>query len=167
MKARHPLAALLAAALLAGCASTPDHERVPVAAADRLPAVTLPSIDGGPSVDLRTYKGPAVVNVWASWCDPCKRELPLYAAYAKAHPDLRVLGVDFQDSRVSAAEAMMRTARVAYPVVTDFDGAMRAIGLPKLLLVDATGKVVFDEYVEIKSAAQLDQIVRAHLPVGS
>jgi len=51
--------------------------------AERLPEWALPSLDGG-VVSLAEFKGqPVVINVWASWCPPCRREMPLLAEYAK------------------------------------------------------------------------------------
>jgi thiol-disulfide isomerase/thioredoxin len=131
---------------------------------DRLPAVTLPALGAGPAVDLGAFRGPAVVNVWASWCKPCRRELPIYAAFARKHAGkIAVLGVDFQDSRKDKALAMLRAARADYPVVYDFDGETRPFGLPKLILLGADGKIAYAELVEIKSLAQLEGIVAQHL----
>ena len=170
---RRSVAALLltAAVLVSGCSLTPEEstpQPTAKAMAGRLPDVTMPSIEGGPSVDLGELRGPAVVNVWASFCEPCKRELPIYAAFAKRHAgEIDVLGIDFQDQLKDKARAMMRTAGVEYPVAYDFDGELRAFALPKLVLVDEAGKVVYDQYVEIKSAAQLEDLVAEHLGAAS
>lgn len=151
---------LLVAPALAGCAAKSDHAAKPT----RLPDVTLPGVGGGKAVDLGSLKGPAVVNVWASWCGPCKEELPRYQAFATAHRGrIRVLGIDFQETKPGAAAALMRTSGVTYPVVADHDGKLRAHILPELILVDARGRIVFSQYVQIHSVAQLDKLVAAHL----
>jgi thiol-disulfide isomerase/thioredoxin len=151
--------AVLLTSVLAGCGKDPVK-------ADRLPDVTLHGFDGRPSVDLGTLKGPAVVNLWASWCTPCKRELPIYADFARGYAGrVSVLGIDFQETDDSAAKALLKRSRVGYPLASDPDGKLHAIGLPKLILVDADGKIAYQEYVEIKSAGQLESLVAKHLGV--
>ncbi len=161
------LSAAVVALLLFGTLGACGGSEAPTKAKDRLPDVTLPGLGGAQPVDLGSLRGPVVVNLWASWCEPCKRELPLYAAFAKKYDGkVRVLGVDFQETSTTEALAMMRTADVTYPVVADQDGDLRPIGLPKLVLVDADGEITYSEYVEIKSASQLETIVRDHLGVA-
>lgn len=153
--------ALAAIVLVTGCSSGSSGAK-----RDRLPDVTLPALGGGSDIDLGEVRGPAVVNVWASWCVPCKRELPIYADFAREHAgELDVLGIDFQDTKKAKALAMMRTAEVDFPVAYDLAGEAEAIVLPKLMLIDEDGEVVYSEYVEIESAAQLEEIVAEHLEV--
>ena len=157
-------AALLVAGLLAlgatGCgkeASKPE----------RLPDITLRGFAGHPDVDLGTLKGPLVVNLWASWCDPCKDELPLYADFARAYSGkVAVLGIDWQETQDDSALALLRKSKVGYPLAADPGGKLRAVGLPKLILIDAAGKIAYQEYVEIKSAGQLETLVAKHLGVA-
>ena len=133
----------------------------------RLPEVTLQSLGGGEPVDLRSLRGPLVVNLWASWCVPCRTELPLYAAFAKKYAGrVDVLGIDFQDTKVEAALQLARKSGVRYPLLADPDGAVRAIGLPKVMFVDPEGRITHEEYVEITSAAQLEELVAKHLGVA-
>jgi thiol-disulfide isomerase/thioredoxin len=152
---------LAAALLLTGCGATEK------ARPERLPDISLATLGGGPAVDLRSVRGPAVVNLWASWCVPCKRELPIYADFARRHTGrVSVLGIDFQETDGSAATALMATSKVGYPVLADPDGDLHAIGLPEILLIDAHGKIAYREYVEIKSLAQLEGIVEKHLGIA-
>lgn len=159
------LAALLVAILLlSGCASGSGSDAAGVTE-KRLPAVTLaPFADGGSPLALRDLKGPAVVNLWASWCGPCKRELPFYAQLSKKYAGkVAVVGIDFQETQAGAARTLVRDTGVDYPLYLDPDGLLRAIGLPKVVLVDARGMVVFEKYVEITSLAQLEKLVSDHL----
>ncbi len=149
---------------VSGCSSSSTSEPEGV---KRLPAVTLAPLDGGEPVDLRSLRGPLVVNLWASWCVPCRTELPLYAEFAKKSAGrVEVLGIDFQETKADAARQLARRSGVTYPLLADPDGAVRAIGLPKIMLVDAEGTIVHEEYVEITSTAQLDGLVSKYLGVA-
>jgi thiol-disulfide isomerase/thioredoxin len=156
---------LVTVLLLSGCSSSTTVEKP---AADALPDVTLASLEGGKPLDLGELEGPAVVNLWASWCGPCKRELPQYAAFAKKYAGkVDVVGVDFQETRPAAARELARKSGVTYPLYEDPDGKLRAVGLPKLILVDKDHRVTYQEYVEVTSLAQLEKLVSKHLGVSA
>ena len=55
--------------------------------AERLPSISLTDLDSGAAVDLAKLTGPAVINLFATWCGPCKTELPVFAQAAKALGD--------------------------------------------------------------------------------
>ena len=152
---------VLLSVLIAGCSGAEGGRK----AQDRLPSVTLDALEGPGSLDLSTLRGPAVVNLWASWCAPCKEELPDYQAFAARHAGrVKVVGIDFQDTRTSAAVALAKQTGVQYPLYADPDGRLRAQALPQLVLVDADGRITHREYVKITSVGQLEQIVEQHLP---
>ncbi len=148
--------------LLTACGSASQPAPEP----DRLPAVSLAPLDGGDEVDLTTLRGPMVINLWASWCAPCREELPKYQAFAEKYAGrVDVLGIDFQETRPDAARELARETGVDYPLLSDPDGKLRAIGLPKLILLDAEGAVTHEEYVEITTVEQLEELVDTHLGV--
>lgn len=154
-------AAALLAGLLSGCGSAAPAGRTGV---DRLPDVTLRPLGEGSSVRLSRLRGPMVVNLWASWCTPCRKEMPLYQDFARRHAKaVKVLGIDFQDTRTDAARDLARRSGVTYPLLRDPAGTLHAIGLPKLIVLDRQGRIVHQEYVEITSVAQLEGIVSRHL----
>jgi cytochrome c biogenesis protein CcmG, thiol:disulfide interchange protein DsbE len=158
------LAALLL--LLTGCSSSPD--KAAKTSSDALPDVTLSSFGSGRPLDLSAIKGPAVVNVWASWCGPCRKELPHYQAFSEQYAGkVRVLGVDFQDTRLDKARALIKKSGVTYPLLADPDGKLRSRALPEVILVDAKGRVAYRQYVEIESVAELQRLVEKHLGVAS
>ena len=161
---RKVLALLVVAVLAAGCgggSGTSGH-----AASERLPNVTLTSLTGGQAVDLGALRGPAVVNLWAQWCAPCRRELPIYESFYRAHRGkVSVLGVDWQDPQADRARRLAGDSGVTYPLVADTEPKIRANLLPRLVLIDADGKIAFQEYVEITSLGQLERLVEKHLGV--
>lgn len=156
------LASVLVAALLllTGCGAKEADSGRP----DRLPDVTLHALTGEGSLDLGALRGPVVINLWASWCTPCRKELPEYQAFAEKYAGrVPVIGIDFQETRPDAARQLARDTGVTYPLYSDPDGRLRAIGLPKLILLDADGGIAHAEYLKITSVAQLEQLVRRHL----
>ncbi len=80
---------------------------------------------------------------------------------------MKVVGIDFQDTRADRARQLIRETGVRFPLYTDPDGAVRARVLPELVLVDADGRVVYRKYVEIKSVDQLEGLVDKHLGAGA
>ena len=161
---RHALALVFALVLVGGCGKAPGNPAP--GPDDRLPDVTLTSLTGGSPVHLGELRGPAVVNLWAQWCVPCKRELPIYQAFFARHAaTVSVLGVDWQDTQPDRARRLAARSGVAYPLVVDREPEIRNKFLPSLILVGADGKIAFQEYVEITSLAQLEQLVEKHLGV--
>lgn len=135
-----------------------------------LPDVTLDCLGGGADVDLSALRGPMVVNLWASWCGPCREELPFYQDfYEQAAGRVGVLGIDYEDTRPEAALSLVKSSGVTYPLVADpggaVDAALHVRGLPAAVFVDEDGSVVHAEYVVIRSTAQLAGLVEEHLGV--
>jgi thiol-disulfide isomerase/thioredoxin len=110
-----------------------------------LPDLTLPCFTGEEPFRLADLRGPVVVNLWASWCTPCRDELPMLQAYAdRAAGEVRVLGVVTEDRR-SAAASLAEDLGITFPALDDREGLVRTdlarIGLPVTLFVDAAGRV--------------------------
>ena len=125
-------------------AASPAH-KIP----EVLPDLTLPGLDGTPH-RLTDWKGHALlVNFWATWCEPCRREIPLLRSLRRERSadGLEVIGIaiDYSD----AAEKYAREARIDYPVLLGEQGGYEAAAafgmepvLPFSVFADRTGRVV-------------------------
>lgn len=138
--------------------------------AGSLAKVSLPCFAGGGSVALdRGYGKPTVINLWASWCQPCRQELPEIQSYAaKAAGRVVVLTVDVRDTR-TAGESFAQDAGVRLPTLYDAKGALlRGVGrtaLPVTLLLDGSGRLVYTYNAQALTATTLDALVTQHLHV--
>lgn len=113
-----------------------------------LPDITLDCLGAGPAVDVAALPGPAVVNLWASWCYPCRAEMPLLQKVSEAQRGrVHVLGVDTNDQTGSALTFTKKTVRAGYEELRDSTGklasALHAPGLPYTIAIDRHGVIVW------------------------
>jgi len=146
------LAALLVGLLAYGLTTTGNDTTLDAATAsgERMPPPTqgtLPVLGGEGSGSLADYKGKVVlVNVWASWCEPCRDELPLIE---KAHRMMSarggtVLGIDVKENSGAALEAVDEFG-LSFPNLRDRDGSFvrewGQYGYPENYVIDRQGNV--------------------------
>jgi cytochrome c biogenesis protein CcmG/thiol:disulfide interchange protein DsbE len=121
-----------------------------VTATGRLPSnpYALPEFDKAAYDKMlaRQRGTPVLVNIWASWCGPCRKEAPFLAAANRTYGDrVQFIGVDILDARDSA-RAFMQESGWTYPSVFDPNGAIRdglgVLGQPATLFYDASGDLV-------------------------
>ncbi len=116
----------------------------------RLPAPVLTGTDlNGAQVDTSEWKGaPGVINVWASWCAPCRAEAPELVAVHERNPDVNFLGLDTRDTDAAARQFVKRYG-IDYPnlpdpnglLVLEFSDSLPPQAIPSTLLIDAEGRV--------------------------
>jgi cytochrome c biogenesis protein CcmG/thiol:disulfide interchange protein DsbE len=123
----------------------------PLEPGDPVPEAELPSLDGQSAGSVADYRGDWVlVNVWASWCDPCRDEAPALERFYRTHRDdgLTVLGIDTQDDSASGREFVQEFG-LTYPQLHDGSGDyaddLKTTGVPENFLVDPDGKVAVVE----------------------
>ncbi len=114
----------------------------------RTPAdFTLPKLGGG-EVSLSDYRGQWVVlNYWATWCAPCRKEMPELSQLHDALEQVTVLGLAFEDALDNSFETYVRLAGVSYPILkVDVHHPPEPFGTPKVLpttiLIDPDGRPV-------------------------
>ncbi len=162
------LQALKASAGIADCPQVAPVDPV----AEGLPDLTLPCLGGGADVSLSSLRGkPLVLNLWASWCGPCRDELPLFQRLHEAFGSrLTVLGVEINDQQPAKAPALASDTGVTYPLLADPDASLRVplevMGLPQTVLVAADGRMVSVERRVFSSYDQLRSLVLDRLGVA-
>jgi cytochrome c biogenesis protein CcmG/thiol:disulfide interchange protein DsbE len=127
------------------------HQTPPPKTGAPAPAFSLPRLDGSGDVSLRSLRGKTVVlNFFASWCEPCKREAPdLEQLWRHNRSDgVVVLGVDSGDGKGSARR-FLSAHGVTYPVVFDPNqtlalGPYALPGLPVTYVINPAGRIVGD-----------------------
>jgi cytochrome c biogenesis protein CcmG/thiol:disulfide interchange protein DsbE len=112
------------------------------------PAPPLPSaVLQAPRATLATLRGkPALINFWASWCDPCRQEAPELERFDRSlHGAGRLVGVDYTD-RAGSARSFIHKYGWTFPVLSDPNGTYGAryafSGLPTTVVLDSRGRIV-------------------------
>jgi len=156
--------------LLAGCGrdtpAIPGFEVLAPGDREPMPALAGSTLDGQ-QVDWADLTGSVVVvNNWASWCAPCRDEMPHLVALAESEPSIRVLGLNVRDEP-AAARAFAAELGVDFPSIVDADGSLlRSVpgvppaALPSTLVLDAQGRIAA-RIIGPASAEQLRQSVDA------
>ena len=123
-----------------------------------LPAVALHALDGAPTTLAALAGGrPLVVNLWASWCPPCRREMPVLAAAQQARADIVFVYANQREDAAAASAFLDRSGVTLRNVVLDSGAALgKAAGssaLPTTLFYDARGRLVDTHLGELSDAS--------------
>ncbi|MCQ4081233.1 TlpA family protein disulfide reductase [Streptomyces sp. RB6PN25] len=138
---------------------------------------TAPDISGktvdGKQLSLSDFKGKVVVlNVWGSWCDPCRAEAPNLAAVAKATQSqgVQFVGINTRDYSPAQAQSFERSFGITYPSFFDPNGtlllkfpqgSLPPQAIPTTLIIDRQGKIA----VRALTALTQDQLTKALDPI--
>jgi cytochrome c biogenesis protein CcmG/thiol:disulfide interchange protein DsbE len=160
---------LIVALLVAGCSAASEASAKQGVSQGRYALdFTLEALDGN-EASLSDYAGSVVlVNFWATWCPPCRDEIPHFEEASRMYRDegLVVLGVNFQES-AAEVEPFVERLGVTYPILLDESGRVakeyRAVGLPTSVLVDRDG-VIQVRHSGYLSEGQLERYLSKLLP---
>lgn len=138
-------------------ASTPEKPKKAEDVADSAVGSMMPPYRGqlldGKEFDLAAEKGNVVLlNLWATWCGPCKGEIP---ELVKMHDEysargFKVVGVSLDDTGADGVKEFVQQEKINYPIVLDPEGKLantfQTSIIPTTVLIDKTGKIVWKQY---------------------
>jgi cytochrome c biogenesis protein CcmG/thiol:disulfide interchange protein DsbE len=147
--------------LLSGCSSPsttqgtgfiPNCNEIRVGTASDK-TLELPCLDGSTTVDFHQIKGPIVVNIWGSWCEGCRQEMPyfkdLYATQSFTTGEIQLLGIDVEEDSPSSGPDYIKQSGMSWPHLNDIDDQTKAIfgpGVPVTWFIDSNG-IVVDKHI--------------------
>jgi thiol-disulfide isomerase/thioredoxin len=122
-----------------------------------LPATRFAALDGPPATLAGTAGGPVVINLWATWCPPCRRELPMMMESAEAMPDVRVVFLNQGEFGPDVQQYLLRedlaTDRVLLDPAREAMAHFETPGLPATLFFSSDGTLEDVHLGEISRAA--------------
>lgn len=136
----------------------------------RLPDVQVQDLNGQPQSLASLTGRPVVINLWATWCPPCRREMPVLQAAQRAHPDVHIVLLN-QGESAAAVQAYLRSQGLVLRQVW-LDPAQRAgatfdqVGLPTTLFFDAQGRLVSRRVGELSAAVLRDRLQAIGVPAS-
>jgi thiol-disulfide isomerase/thioredoxin len=169
------VAIAIAVLLLAGCSSPSEKIAGQVVSCESISSSTtensimLDCLDGTDGASINGIKGPAIINVWGSWCGPCKEEMPILRSfYEKAQDKLALIGVDVEEASIEDGRKFVENNGITWPNLYDADGKSRAYfgkGVPVTWFIAADGNVAYKHIGVIKSEIELISMTSKYLGV--
>jgi thiol-disulfide isomerase/thioredoxin len=186
-------AAMAAMLMLAACASTGADEqtrsagqvgypevarnltRVPPDQRKELPTISGPALGSNQTISTQDFRGKVVViNVWGSWCPPCRKEAPdLQAASVETKDIAQFVGITSKDYDPAPAEAFVRSFEITYPSIYDptgkvllaFAGELPPSAIPTTMIIDQQGRLavrVLSEVSKITLVNMINDVADGH-----
>ena len=142
--------------------------RIPPDQRQELPIVSGPTLDSNQTISTRDYRGKVVViNVWGSWCPPCRKEAPdLQAASVETKNVAQFVGITSKVYDPAPAEAFVRSFKITYPSIYDptgkvllaFAGELPPSAIPSTMIIDREGRLAVRVLSEVSKITLVDMI---------
>jgi thiol-disulfide isomerase/thioredoxin len=169
---------LLLALSLTGCSSSTkpaasegevvdcvDVNHVAAKAGDTL----LNCLVGTEKISVESLRGPLIVNVWGSWCGPCKQEMPYFVDFHhQANGKVQLLGIAVEEAKAQDSKDFIVANGMTWPNLFDAKGVTRknfGMGVPVTWFIDEQGTVVYKHIGVVKSTKELIDLTVKYLKV--
>jgi len=161
--------------LLAGCSSSPEKIAGQVISCSSLvstatgDSINLDCLDGSTGASVNTLKGPMIINVWGSWCGPCKEEMPILRSfYKKAEGKVALVGVDVEEASIIDGQDFVENNGITWPNLFDSSGSSRpyfGMGVPVTWFIAPDGSVAYKHIGVLKNEIELISLTSKYLGV--
>ena len=168
--------------LLTGCST---GEKTPTLALGDIPScdqidtskvtkktLQMQCLDGSSNINFHSVKGPIIINVWASWCEGCKEEMPyfidLYANLVFKNGEIKLLGIDVDEKNAESGPNFIKSYGMSWPHLEDVDGRSKIVfgpGVPVTYFLDKSGEVTHKHIGAYRSKSQLYEAVEKYFEV--
>lgn len=127
-----------------------------------IPDLKLHSINGDEVYLAKFGDKPTVINLWASWCPPCQREMPVFEKAQQQNPDINFVFVNQGESKLQVEQFLTSNHLTMRNVLMDSSGAVgkefEVKGMPSTYFFDANGKLVDSRLGEVSHASLLEKL---------
>jgi thiol-disulfide isomerase/thioredoxin len=167
---------VIALLLLTACSPSSSYVKGEVVSCESISQDT--SFVGGIEMDcldrttgarLGALRGPMLVNVWGSWCGPCREEIPILRSfYEKAQGKVALVGIDVEEATFDDGRRFVERNGILWPNLYDPDGRSReyfGLGVPVTWFIAADGSVAGKKIGAFKNEAELITLTNKHLGV--
>jgi thiol-disulfide isomerase/thioredoxin len=169
---------LLLALSLTGCSSITNSmssigEVVDCVEVDHVAAkaddTLLNCLSGTEKISVESLRGTLIVNVWGSWCGPCKQEMPYFVDFHhQANGKVKLLGIAVEEAKAQDSEDFIVANGITWPNLYDARGITRAIfgmGVPVTWFIDEQGTVVYKHIGVVETTEELIDLTAKYLKV--
>ena len=131
--------------------------------------ISLDCLNGGEGAQLEALRGPMIINVWGSWCGPCKKEIPYFVAFnKKALGKVALIGVDVEEANTKDGQRFVEENGVSWPNLYDPDGRSRqyfGMGVPVTWFIAPDGRVAYKKIGEVSGEKELIDLTEKYLGI--
>jgi len=136
----------------------------------KAPAFQLQNLDGQ-TVSSSDFEGKIrIVDFWATWCPPCRAEIPHFNSLAKKYPDIAILGIALDREGPGVVKAFADEFQIKYPLLMGNMETVKAFGdiqsIPTTFVIDQKGMII-KKYVGYRPESVFEADVKALLKLGS